>query len=400
MWGKNILLGITGGIAAYKIPLLVRLFKQNNNEVRVLVTREALQFVTAETLSVLSENEVLVDFYSENGIWNNHVELGLWADLMVIAPLTANSMSKMAHGQCDNLLLASYLSLKAPCIAFPAMDLDMWKHPSTQENIIKLRKNGVEVVEPASGALASGLQGQGRMPEPTEIFAECSKLLDLNNSYLGKKVLITAGPTFEKIDPVRFIGNHSSGKMGYALAEHFASCGAQVFLISGPTNLDCKHPNIVRIPVFGAEEMLSQCQKHFDDSELAIFCAAVSDFRVEQIAEQKIKREKQASMQLNLVANPDIAASLSARKKHQICIGFALETENGVENAKAKLQRKNLDVIVLNTLNPKEGVDFGSDQSKVTIIDKHNNIFESPLLDKTEIAKHIENQITSSFFKA
>lgn len=396
--GKKILLGITGGIAAYKTPLLVRLLLKQGAEVKVVMTKSAEDFVTLKTLSVLTNGKVYTDFYTENKSWNNHVELGLWADIFLIAPCTANTLAKMANGICDNLLLATYLSMRGKVMVAPAMDLDMWEHPSTKNNLETLSSFGVEILDPDSGALASGLSGKGRMPEPEALMQAVSTTLNTALSWSGKKVLITAGPTYEDIDPVRFIGNHSTGKMGYALAENFAALGAEVVLVSGPTHLNPHAKNIKRVSVRSAQQMLSAAESDFTTCDLAIFCAAVSDYKSAEVADQKIKRENQGEMTLNLVQNPDIAKTLSASKKNQICVGFALETNAEIENAKGKLKRKNLDAIVLNKQDASAGTGFGGDTNKIFMFSSDNRVFESELKSKDLIANDIQTTLKDWFF--
>ncbi len=394
--GKNILLAITGGIAAYKIPWLVRLFTQAGHEVQVIATQAALDFVSEKTLAVLTGNPVINTFYKPDNTWNNHVKLGIWADVMVVAPATANTMAKMVQGQSDNLLLATYLSARCPVVVFPAMDLDMWQHPSTQKNVSALRSYGNHVVEPASGALASGLEGKGRMPEPEAMFLYIKELL-YPGRWQGKKVLITAGPTYEPIDPVRFLGNRSSGKMGYALAAAFSEAGAQVTVVSGPVAI--QPPKGVRvIRVESAQDMLDQASPIFAEADLTFFAAAVADYRVAHPAEKKMKRQDHKETSLALVANPDIAKTLSSQKKKgQYCIGFALETHAGAEEAKAKMQRKGLDAIVLNLEQQAEGSVFGSEKNEVLLL-SDNNQWKSGLENKTKIAQHLENKIYDWFF--
>ena len=396
--GKRILLGITAGIAAYKSAFLVRLLVKNGADVKVIMTPSSKEFVTPLTLSTLSKNEVYSSFTNEdddNAQWNNHVELALWADLFVIAPATANTLSKMANGVCDNLLLAVYLSAKCPVYYAPAMDLDMYKHPTTLASFSKLNEFENIQIPAASGELASGLIGQGRMAEPSEIvyFIEKNILKDL--PLRGKKILITAGPTFEAIDPVRFIGNHSSGKMGYAVAETAASMGAEVVLISGPVSLQIEHSLIKVIKVTTAHEMYEATHNHFNDCSIAILSAAVADFTPINVANQKIKK-KEGSLTMELKKTKDILASLGKIKDKQFLVGFALETENEIENAKTKLLRKNLDLIVLNSLNDK-GAGFKTDTNKVTIITKDNKIMPYPVKRKREVAfdilQHIIKQI-------
>ena len=396
--GKNILLGITAGIAAYKSAFLVRLLVKNGANVKVVMTPSAKEFVTPLTLSTLSKNEVYSSFTNEdddNAQWNNHVELALWADLIVIAPATANTLSKMANGVCDNLLLAVYLSAKCPVYYAPAMDLDMYKHPTTLASFTKLNEFGNIQIPATSGELASGLIGKGRMAEPSEIIHFIENDIMKNLPLRGKKILITAGPTFEAIDPVRFIGNHSSGKMGYAIAEASASLGAEVVLVSGPVSLQIEHSLIEVIKVTSANEMYKAVHDHFNDCQIAILSAAVADFSPLNVADQKIKK-KEDSLILELKKTKDILASLGKIKDKQILVGFALETENEIENAKTKLLRKNLDLIVLNSLNDK-GAGFKTDTNKVTIISKDNKIEPYPVKTKKEVAFDILQHIIKQF---
>ncbi|WP_196895966.1 bifunctional phosphopantothenoylcysteine decarboxylase/phosphopantothenate--cysteine ligase CoaBC [Aureivirga marina] len=393
--GKKILLGITAGIAAYKTAHLVRQFIKAGAQVKVVMTPASKDFVTPLTLSTLSKNPVYSTFYDkdseENEIWNNHVELGLWADYMVIAPATANTLSKMCHGTCDNLLLATYLSAKCPVYFAPAMDLDMYKHGSTKDNIDKLIGFGNICIPAESGELASGLVGEGRMAEPETIveFIENDILskLPLKN----KKVLITAGPTYEAIDPVRFIGNHSSGKMGFELAKTAASLGAKVYLIAGPSSEVVQNKLIERIDVVSAEDMYKAAMELFDSMDIAILSAAVADYRPKHVATQKIKK-KDVEFVIELEKTKDVLASLGAIKKNQFLVGFALETNDEIQNAKGKLKRKNLDMIVLNSLNDK-GAGFKNATNKVSIIDKFENISEFSLKSKSEVAIDIFNEI-------
>jgi len=391
--GKKVLLGITASIAAYKSAELVRLFKKAGASVRVIQTEASLDFVASLTLATLSENPVLTKMVdADSGEWSNHVELGLWADMMVIAPLTANTMAKMKSGECDNLLLATYLSAKCPVYFAPAMDLDMYKHPSTKANITTLEEYGNILIPSGFGELASGLVGEGRMAEPAEIIelitAELNKDLPLTN----KIVLITAGPTHEPIDPVRFIGNRSSGKMGIALALEAANQGAKVDLVLGPTSLEYKHANITTYKIETAEQMYNQVDALFSDSDISIFAAAVADYSPEVVAENKIKKSV-LDLSISLSKTTDILAEMGVRKKDkQFVVGFALETENELENAKSKLSRKKLDMIVLNSLNNK-GAGFQHNTNKITIIDKANNITDFELKDKNEVAKDIINKI-------
>lgn len=392
--GKKILLGVTAGIAAYKVSFLVRLFIRAGAEVKVVMTPAAKDFVTPLTLSTLSKNPVHSTFYDktdENELWNNHVDLALWADLMVIAPLTANTLAKMADGICDNLLLATYLSAKSTVYFAPAMDLDMYKHETTSKNIGILEKRGNIFIPPSFGELASGLEGEGRMAEPEEIVSFVQDHLTEGMPLRGKQVLITAGPTFEAIDPVRFIGNHSSGKMGFALAEEAASLGADVVLISGPSHERLVNDSVQRIDVVSADEMYEATHKFADDVDIAIFSAAVSDFKPKVVSSQKIKK-KEESMTFELVRTKDILASVGAKKKKQYLVGFALETENELENAKEKIRNKNLDLIVLNSLND-EGAGFKSTTNKITLIDKNENVRSFDLKNKKEVASDIFNEI-------
>lgn len=366
---KKIILGVCGSIAAYKTALLARLLVKAGAQVRVVMTPAALDFITPLTLSTLSKNPVLAEFTRDKtGQWNNHVELGLWADALVIAPLSANTMAKMANGLCDNLLLAVYLSARCPVFLAPAMDLDMLQHPSTQNNLQTLLKYGNHLIQPGYGELASGLTGLGRMAEPEDIVRQLSSFLSSNQKLQGKKALVTAGPTQEPLDPVRYISNHSSGKMGFAIAEALADLGAEVNLIAGPTNQHTAHPRIHVKNVTTAREMLDSCAEVFDDTDIAVFSAAVVDYRPREIAVQKIKK-KDADLTLELAKTDDIAAALGKRKRDgQVMVGFALETENEEVNALGKLKSKNFDLIVLNSLND-EGAGFGHDTNKVTILD-------------------------------
>ena len=396
--GKNILLGITGGIAAYKTTFLVRLLIKAGANVKVILTDSASSFVSPLTLATLSKNPVLTSFaHDEDGEidWNNHVELGLWADYMIIAPATANTLSKMAHGTCDNLLLATYLSAKCPVFFAPAMDLDMYKHPSTKSSFKKLNSFGNVMIPAASGELASGLHGEGRMAEPEEILDFIQQYLVKGLALSGKKVLITAGPTYEAIDPVRFVGNHASGRMGFELANVAAQLGAQVILISGPTHLSVQHSNVQLHRVVSAEEMYSMVHQFYEDVDIAICAAAVADYRPSEVADQKIKK-KDDGLVIKMVKTKDILASLGEQKKNQYLLGFALETENEVENAKGKLQRKNLDAIVLNSLND-SGAGFGHDTNKITFIDKNFEIKAFQLKSKSEVANDIFAEILKRY---
>lgn len=392
--GKNILLGVTGGIAAYKTAFLVRLLVKKGAEVKVVMTNSAKEFVTPLTLATLSKNEVFSSFTDEKDEnsfkepqWNNHVELALWADFFLIAPATANTLSKMANGTCDNLLLACYLSAKCPVYYAPAMDLDMYQHPSTEETFKKLKSFGNIQIPAAFGELASGLVGQGRMAEPEEIVSFLENDLLKKLPLRGKQILITAGPTYEAIDPVRFIGNHSSGKMGYAIAEAAASLGAEVVLISGPSALRLENDFVKLIRVTSAEEMYNAAHEYFDTCDVAILSAAVADYRPSEVASEKIKK-KTDELTLQLTKTKDILASLGEIKKSQFLVGFALETENEEENAKLKLKKKNLDLIVLNSLRDK-GAGFQADTNKITLITKDNKVLPFPVKPKKEVAKDI-----------
>ncbi|CAI8234860.1 MAG: Coenzyme A biosynthesis bifunctional protein CoaBC [Cryomorphaceae bacterium] len=391
--GKKVLLGITASIAAYKTAELVRLFKKAGASVRVIQTEASLDFIAPLTLATLSEKPVLTKMVDpDSGEWSNHVELGLWADIMVIAPLTANTMAKMKAGECDNLLLATYLSAKCPIYFAPAMDLDMYKHSSTKANISTLQEYGNILIPSGFGELASGLVGEGRMAEPSEIIdsitAELNKDLPLTN----KRVLITAGPTHESIDPARYIANRSSGKMGIALAVEAANNGALVSLVLGPTHLNCKHANITVYKVVTASQMHEQVNAHFPTTEIGIFAAAVADYKPDVVAKNKIKKSD-SNLNISLEKTVDILAEMGSKKNDkQFIVGFALETDNEVENAKDKLKRKNLDMIVLNSLNNK-GAGFQHNTNKITIIDKANNISDFELKDKSEVAKDVIDKI-------
>ena len=392
--GKKILLGITAGIAAYKTASLVRLFIKLGADVKVIMTPASKDFITPLTLSTLSKNPVHSAFFDkkdENELWNNHVDLGLWADYFLIAPATANTLSKMANGTCDNLLLATYLSAKCPVYFAPAMDLDMYLHPSTKESLNKLQGFGNTIIPVTSGELASGLVGEGRMAEPEDILAFIENDLLSALPLRGKKVLITAGPTFEAIDPVRFIGNHSSGKMGFAIALAAANLGAKVILISGPSNQEIEHSFITRIDVVSADDMYKAAHQYFNDVDVAILSAAVADYKPKNIVNQKIKKVD-STLNLELTATKDILASLGEIKKHQFLVGFALETNNEIEYAKGKIQRKNLDAIVLNSLQDK-GAGFATNTNKITIIDKNLNVKPFELKSKAAVAKDIINEI-------
>lgn len=396
MKGKHIVLGITGSIAAYKACTLIRLLIKAGAEVQVVITPAGKEFITPITLSALTSNPVISDFFSQrDGTWHSHVDLGQWADAMIIAPATASTIGKMANGVADNMLITTYLSMKAPVFIAPAMDLDMFAHPSTQKNLDQLKAFGNIIIEPQSGELASHLIGKGRMEEPERIFDTLADFFASRKKLKGKKVLITAGPTYEKIDPVRFIGNYSSGKMGYALAETCATQGAEVTVVSGPVALTAKHPNIHIIHVESAAEMFAAATEAFPKADVGILCAAVADFTPATTATEKIKREGDV-LHLDLVATRDIAAALGqAKRTDQKLIGFALETTNEKEHAKAKLAKKHLDFIVLNSLNDK-GAGFVHDTNKVTIIAKNEErVFE--LKKKSEVARDIIDYLCESF---
>ena len=394
MKGKHIVLGITGSIAAYKACQLIRLFVKAGAEVQVVITPAGKEFITPVTLSALSSHPVISEFFAQrDGSWHSHVDLGQWADVMVIAPATASSIGKMANGIADNMLITTYLSMKAPVFVAPAMDLDMFAHPSTQQNLDRLRSFGNSIIEPASGELASHLVGKGRMEEPEVIFEHIARFFAQQQGP-KRRVLITAGPTYEKIDPVRFIGNYSSGKMGYALAEECAKRGWDVELVSGPTKLEVKHPNIRRTDVESAAEMYAAATALFPSCNAAIMCAAVADFTVDAVAAEKIKRGE-SGLELNLVPTRDIAAALGAQKRaDQRLVGFALETVNELAHAQEKLRRKQLDFIVLNSLNDL-GAGFQHDTNKVTIIPAEGAPVPFALKSKTDVAKDILDYLCS-----
>lgn len=390
---KKILLGVTGSISAYKAVYLVRILVKQGADVRVVLTNGAKDFVTALTFSTVSKNEVYSDFYdADSGVWANHIELALWADIILIAPASANEIAKMANGICDNLLTAIYLSARSKVIFAPAMDLDMYAHHATQENIKKLISFGNLMIEPSTGELASGLVGKGRLAEPEEIVNYLINFFSKIADFKGKKVLITAGPTQEAIDPVRFISNHSSGKMGFAIAEEFAERGAEVILISGKTELKLINQNIKIIKVVSGDEMYKACEAHYASVDIMVFSAAVADYKVKNIATQKIKKSD-SEFAIELVKNVDIAYEFGKRKQEkQISVGFALETNNELENAKSKLEKKNFDMVVLNSTQD-EGATFGSDFNKISIIQKHNNVQNFELKPKNEVAKDIVNEV-------
>lgn len=388
--GKKIVLGVSGGIAAYKTASLVRLFIKSGAEVKVVMTPAAKDFVTPLTLSTLSKNPVNSSFYDEkdeNAQWNNHVDLALWADFILIAPATANTLSKMATGNCDNLLVAVYLSAKCPVYFAPAMDLDMYKHPSTLESFHALKSFGNIMIPAESGELASGLSGEGRMAEPEHIVSFMEHDIAGKLPLRGKKILITAGPTYEAIDPVRFIGNHSTGKMGFDIAQCAARLGASVVLVSGPTHLRLNHNGVQTIFVTSAAEMYDACHAHYEDTDVAIAAAAVADYRPKHPAGQKIKKTE-AHFTIELEKTTDILASLGAIKTHQFLIGFALETENEIEHAKEKIRKKNLDLIVLNSLND-AGAGFGKPTNKITFIDSQFKVEPMDLKPKEAVAADI-----------
>ncbi|MEA4917547.1 bifunctional phosphopantothenoylcysteine decarboxylase/phosphopantothenate--cysteine ligase CoaBC [Proteiniphilum sp.] len=392
--GKHIVLGITGSIAAYKSAHLIRLLIKKGAEVQIVITPAGKEFITPVTLSALSDRPVISEFFtSGDGTWHSHVDLGLWADLMIIAPATAATIGKMANGIADNMLITSYLSMKAPVFVAPAMDLDMYRHISTQRNIEKLKNDGAWIIDATEGELASHLEGKGRMEEPENIVAILEQFFSTRNNLLNKKIMITAGPTYERIDPVRFIGNFSSGKMGFALAEECSSRGAEVFLITGPTVLSVSHPNITRVNVESAVEMHDAAFNIFPQVDAAIFSAAVADYRPEKMSEEKIKRSEKEKFSLTLTSNPDIAASLGKIKEpYQLTIGFALETNNEEFNAIKKMEEKNFDFIVLNSLND-QGAGFGHDTNKVTILSRDGKKQSFSLKSKSEVAKDIIDTI-------
>lgn len=391
--GKKIVLGVSGSIAAYKAASVIRLLIKQGAEVKVVMTHDAHDFITPLTLATLSRNPALTEFVANaEGEWNNHVELGIWADMLVIAPATANTIAKMAQGICDNLLLATYLSARCTTYIAPAMDLDMYAHPATQQNLQKLRDHGNIVLPVAEGELASGLKGHGRMLEPEEIVASLISYTQTTQKLKGKKVLVTAGPTYESIDPVRFIGNHSSGRMGFAIAETFARHGAQVTLITGPTELHESHTDIKRIDVTSAGDMFEQTVKAFGKADIAVMSAAVADYTPEKVSITKIKKNGD-ELQLKLKKTKDILAELGRKKsKKQVLVGFALETDNEVQNAVKKLHAKNLDFIVLNSLKSK-GAGFGHTTNKVSIIDRNGTQTDYKLKSKSEVALDIVNKI-------
>lgn len=392
---KKILIGVCGSISAYKTVLLVRLLIKEGAEVKVIMTPSAKEFVGPLTFSTLSKNEVYTDFVqTEGALWTNHVELGLWADLLVIAPLTASTLAKLANGLADNLMVACYLSAKCPVMVAPAMDLDMWEHPSTKRNIDILQTDGITIIKPAIGELASGLTGQGRLAEPDEILEEIIKILYSTSEFSGKRILISAGTTHEAIDPVRYISNHSSGKMGYALAKEFALNGGLVTLVSGPSQQKLSNESIKLITVNSATEMNEACLTFSAEADIMIMAAAVADYTPKEKAQEKIKKGESTWL-LELMKTPDILLSLGKNKQsHQFLVGFALETENEIQNAMSKMTRKNCDLMVLNSLKDK-GAGFGYDTNKVTLITAEGNPEHLPLMDKVDVAKAIVKKIKS-----
>ena len=393
--GKKVLIGVTGSIAAYKIATLIRFIVKKQAFVKVIMTEDAKEFITPLTLATLSKNPVHYLFTDdkESGQWNNHVDLGLWADVFIIAPATANTLFKIANGHCDNLLMATYLSAKCPVYITPAMDLDMYKHSSTKENLEKIVEFGNRIINPEHGELASGLVGEGRMAEPEQIVEVLETHFESNVPLKGKKILISAGPTHEAIDPVRFIGNHSSGKMGVAIAEEAAALGAEVELICGPTSITIDIVGVTVVNVTSAQEMYDACVKRYATADVAIMAAAVADYRPKNVADKKIKKENQTNnLVIELEKTPDILKSLGEQKQHQLLVGFALETDNEEANAKLKMEKKNLDFIVLNSLRDK-GAGFSTDTNRITILDKHNNILNFELKSKQKVALDILHKV-------
>ncbi len=397
--GKKIILGVTGGIAAYKTVILARLLVKAGAEVQVIMTPNAKEFITPLTMSTITSKPVISEFFTANtGEWHSHVDLGVWADAMVIAPATASTIAKLANGVADNMLVTTYLSSKSPVFIAPAMDLDMMRHPTTIHNLEMLKSYGNHIIEPTSGELASHLVGKGRMEEPENIFNVLSDFFETTSQLEGKKVLITAGPTVESIDPVRFISNHSSGKMGYAIAEECALRGAEVTLVSGPVSLSMTNSNVNLVKVNTACEMYAKVMGHTDESDLVVLCAAVADYRAEQISERKIKRDATDTLTIKLVENPDIAKAVG-EKKHsgQVVVGFALETDNEEEHAREKLAKKNLDMIVLNSLNDK-GAGFKTDTNKVTILERGGAVHNYECKSKRLVAKDIIDVVVNNHF--
>ncbi len=391
LYNKKIILGITGGIAAYKCAHLVRLLVKQGAEVKVILTPAAKEFITPQTLSVLSKNEVTVDFFDADFNWNNHVHLAEWADVLLIAPLTANTLAKMASGLCDNVLMATYLSAKSKCIVAPAMDLDMYQHPTVKQNLESLKTNGNLIIPAETGELASGLTGEGRMAEPENIVSFLIYFFKQGLPLNGKMALVNAGPTYEAIDPVRFIGNRSSGKMGIAVAESLAAKGAEVTLVLGPSNEKVKNSSIKVINVESADQMYEAMLSNYDNKDVVVCSAAVADYKPAQISDKKIKK-KDGELNLELIKTKDILSELGKQKKKQCLVGFALETENVLEYAQEKLKKKNLDVIIANSASER-GSGFSVDTNKITIIDKHNKISNFELKSKQEVALDIVNYL-------
>ncbi|MDQ1098056.1 MULTISPECIES: bifunctional phosphopantothenoylcysteine decarboxylase/phosphopantothenate--cysteine ligase CoaBC [Chryseobacterium] len=397
--GKKILIAISGGIAAYKIHFLIRDFIKKGAEVQAIMTPDAEHFVTKLSIATLSKNPVYSDFYGDNGTWNSHVEMALWADVMIVAPCTAGTLAKMTHGICDNLVIATYMSAKCPVFIAPAMDLDMYQHPSTKQNLELAEDFGNLIIPAESGELASGLIGQGRMAEPATIVYAVEEFFSSagrKRSLEGKMVLITAGPTYEAIDPVRFIGNHSSGKMGYSLAEEAAERGAKVILVSGPSGMVVKHPSIELYRVTSAKEMMAKVFEFYEHTDIGIASAAVADYAPREVAKEKIKK-KDEHLTIELVKNPDILKTMGEQKRHQFLVGFALETENEEENAQAKMQKKNLDMIVLNSLRDK-GAGFRNDTNRIKIFTPAGKK-EFALKSKEEVARDILDCIEAEILK-
>lgn len=394
--GKKILIAVCGSIAAYKTAFFVRLLIKAGAEVKVIMTESAKEFITPITLSTLSKNPVLSSFTrGDSGEWNNHVELGLWADLMVVAPLSANTLSKLTSGFADNLVVATYLSSRCPVVLCPAMDLDMYQHGSTRHNLNMVKSYGNILIDAETGELASGLDGQGRMAEPETILEKIESFFDLKEHFKGKNILITSGPTQESIDPVRFIGNHSTGKMGASIAYEFANRGAKVTFVSGPVGHYPNHPNIEVTKVQSAEEMFAASKEVYPKTDIAVFTAAVADYRPKEVAPSKIKKKENA-LEITLVPNPDIAKELGTAKKHQFTVGFALETDEEEVNALHKMKSKNLDMIVLNSLNH-QGAGFAHETNKVSVFDKQNNVKHFELKSKAEVAKDLVDMIQASY---
>ena len=397
--GKKILIAVSGGIAAYKIHFLIRDFVKKGAEVQVIMTPDAEHFVTKLSLSTLSKKPVYTNFYGDNGTWNSHVELALWADVMLVAPCTANTLAKMVHGMCDNLVIATYMSAKCPVFIAPAMDLDMYQHPSTRQNLELAEDFGHVIIPAENGELASGLVGQGRMSEPETIFKTIEDFFnsdETSQTLHGKTVLITAGPTYEAIDPVRFIGNHSSGKMGFSLAEEAAKRGAKVILVSGPSSQNIINKNIQLHRVTSAKEMLTKVFEFYENTDIAIASAAVADYAPKEVAKEKIKKNDE-NLTIELVKNPDILKTMGERKSQQFLVGFALETQNEEENAKGKLEKKNLDMIVLNSLRD-EGAGFKNDTNKIKIFTQTEKK-EFDLKSKDDVAKDILDFVESQILK-